>query len=74
MKLVSCSINSYKTTGERIMNVVLASDNTPSVLPTRGAGIEGLNSSDYFAPLSVLMVVSSGDVYLTNESGTFVKQ
>lgn len=53
------------------MDVVLVSDNTPSTLPTTGAGIDGLEATDRFAPLSVLFVVNGGAVYLANESGTF---
>lgn len=74
MKLVSASINTYTDSGERVMDVVLVSDTTPATLPTNGDGIDGLNDTDLFAPLSVLFVVATGDVYLANESGTFVKQ
>lgn len=71
MKVVSAKIQSYTANGDRVMDVVLVSDNTPSTLPTTGAGIDGLEATDRFAPLSVLFVVNGGAVYLANESGTF---
>lgn len=74
MKLVSAGINTYAKNGARVMDVVLAADTTPATLPTTGKGIDGLNDTDLFAPLSVLFVVDTGDVYVTDESGTFVKQ
>lgn len=74
MKLVSAGINHITEDGVRVMDVVLASDSTPSPLPTSGADVDGLNDTDLFAPLSVLCVVGNGDVYFANESGAFVKQ
>jgi hypothetical protein len=72
MKLVSAEIHGYdKTTGARVMDVFLVSDSTPSTLPTTGEGIEGLQASDTFAPLSILYISGTGDVYTTNESGQF---
>ena len=75
MKLVSAAIHGYdKTTGARVMDVVLLSDSTPSTLPTTGEGIEGQMASDTFAPLSMLYIAGNSDVYIANESGTFIKQ
>lgn len=74
MKLVSSAIHGYnKTTGARVMDVVLLSDTVPTTLPTTGEGIEGLLASDTFSPLSLLYIANTGDVYTANESGTFVK-
>lgn len=74
MKLVSSAIHSYdKTTGARIMSVVLLADTEPEALPITGEGIEGLVASDTFAPMSILYIANSGDVFTANESGNFVK-
>lgn len=74
MKLVSAGINTYASDGARVMDVVLAADTTPATLPTTGEGIDGLNDTDLFAPLSVLYVVGTSDVYVADESGIFRKQ
>lgn len=75
MKLVSASIHGYdKTTGARIMDVVLTADTVPATLPTTGEGIEGLAASDTFAPFSFLYINGDGAVYVTNESGVFTFQ
>lgn len=73
MKLVSAEIHGYnKTTGARVMSVTLLSDTVPDTLPTTGEGIEGLLASDTFAPMSMLYIANTGDVYTANESGAFV--
>lgn len=72
MKLVSSAIHGYKN-GARVMDVILLSDTVPDTLPTTGEGIEGLFPSDTFAPLSLLYISNTGDVYTANESGQFAK-
>lgn len=74
MKLVSSALHGIAPTGERVMEVVLLSDDTPSTLPKNGKDISGLSATDVFAPMSLLYVANTSDVYIANESGEFVKQ
>lgn len=63
-------------------NVVFAelySTSVPSPLPTDATNINNFPanydpSNVVFAPGSTLYVVSTGDVYIANEAGTFVVQ
>lgn len=49
------------------------SDNVPSPMPTV-ADIPGYENSDQIAVGSWLMIVSTGAIYIANESGEFVEQ
>lgn len=62
--------------GARIVDVIIVADEAPDNLPTTGAGIEGLDDTDVFAPLSVLCVVESGGskLFVANASGVFKPQ
>ena len=76
MKATSVKVTETKNE-YRTVEVILVSDSTPEALPTTGAGIDGLNDSDRFAPFSLLYVVdptAEHQVYIANESGAFVAQ
>lgn len=79
MKVTSVKVTKTKTDTQdfRVVSVVMVSSSTPSTLPTTGAGIEGLEDTDKFAPFSVLFVTdpaATHQVYIANESGVFVGQ
>ena len=63
--------------GKYLLDVEIVADSTPSPLPTDGTDIENLGypaDKVKFAPGSVLFIVTSGAVYMADESGEFVAQ
>lgn len=73
MTLVSSEYRGVSN-GKRVIRGTVLSNTTPNPLPTNGANVVGMDANDIFAPFSILYVVGNGDVYIANESGTFVKQ
>jgi hypothetical protein len=76
MKAVSLEPVTVRPNRQEVVRAILVSDDTPDTLPTTGAGIEGMNGNQIFAPFSLLYVVAdvSAKVYITDESGAFVAQ
>lgn len=73
MKAVNVKV--LTTQGDvRTVKATIVADTVPQTLPTTGEGIEGLNPSDVFAPLSALLVIANGNfsVYLANTAGVFI--
>ena len=58
---------------KRFVDCELYATNAPSPLPT-AADIPGYTAEDQIEAGSTLFVVSTSDVYIANEAGTFVKQ
>ena len=72
MKATSVKVLSVQ--GERrTVKAIIVTDSPPNPLPVNGEGVEGLEPSDVFAPLSVLLVLDGTalTVYLTDTTGTF---
>lgn len=77
MKAVNVEPVSIRQSDQKeIVRAFLVMDSTPQTLPTTGAGIEGMNARQVFAPFSILYVVEAAEtkVYIANESGAFVAQ
>ena len=76
MTCISRKVISGNPDGSETVRAFIVSNDTPTTLPTTGAGITGLNSTDKFAPMSILFVVGTADTktYITNEDGEFVGQ
>lgn len=77
MKAISLeSVAIRQSDKKEVVQAFIVSDNTPGTLPTTGAGIEGMNANQVFAPFSILYVVADvpAKVYITNESGVFIAQ
>lgn len=57
----------------RTVRAIIVADSPPNPLPTNGKGVEGLEPSDIFAPLSLLIVLDGTALtaYLADTSGTF---
>ena len=62
--------------GKQVVQAVILSDSAPSVLPTTGENVIGMNQNQVFAPFSLLYVTGEADskVYITNENGVFIPQ
>ena len=60
--------------GTKYVRATIFADTTPATMPTTGAGIFGLNADDHLFADSVLYAEDSGDVYMLNGAGTWVKQ
>lgn len=77
MKLISAEVYSQDlVAGTRKVKAFMVSSGTPSPLPTNGQGIEGLESTDTFAPFSMIYVAGEATtkLYIANEDGVFQPQ
>ena len=64
----------YNNDVGRKVRCMIESSVMPKELPTTGKDVIGLRNDDSFLPHSLLHVTSTGDYYLTNEEGVFIKQ
>lgn len=76
MKLVNMDTFECKTDGTKSVRALLLSSTAITTPPTTGAGIEGLNSTDTFAPMSIIYVTANvtNKVWIADETGTFIAQ
>ena len=77
MKTVSVKVlRNDPSSNARLVEAVIVADTPPNPLPTTGENVEGLSSSDRFAPFSMIYVVGDAEhkLYIANESGEFVPQ
>lgn len=77
MKAISVEKVTIRTSDNKdVVRAMLVANETPATLPMTGAGIEGMNANQVFAPFSILYVTADTDekVFITNESGVFVAQ
>ena len=66
----------FRQDGKQLIQAFILSDTTPTVLPTTGESVTGMNANDVFAPGSVIYVLANATIktYIANESGIFVGQ
>lgn len=76
MKAVTIERVSRDKDGHDIVKALIVSNTAPTVLPTTGANVDGMDENQRFAPMSVIYVVgdAANKVYMANESGVFVAQ
>ena len=60
--------------GKRYVRASIYADTTPNTMPEDGALIEGLDANDVLAADSTMYIIASGDLYMLNGAGTWVKQ
>lgn len=77
MKAVSVKPMAYLPNGKTVVDCLIVADDTPAILPTTGADVEGMSADMIFAPFSILYVTATAaekKVYVANENGSFVEQ
>jgi hypothetical protein len=76
MKAIYTEYISKNADDKEVVRALVLSDTTPAALPTTGAGIDGMNADQVFAPLSMIYVAADVDtkLYLADESGEFIPQ
>lgn len=71
MVAIDTEVLSIADNGVRTVRTLIIGKSMPQTLPTSGSGIDGLLSTDIFAPGSVLFCPDDGGKAMTNEDGEF---
>lgn len=76
MKAISVERVGVNADGTEQVRAFICASATPTVLPTTGSTVDGMNGNQRFAPFSILYVVENADakVYIADESGAFIAQ